>query len=75
MLTALEPEREVMAKKRTAPQPSAPKGTVFSIKGSPEWRDWMAMLADHARTDMAKLVDSLLVEYARKHNLPSPPRR
>lgn len=75
METATRLGRGAMAKKQAKMEPTGPKGTAISIKGSDEWRDWVSVLADHARTDTAKLIDGLLVEYARKHGLPNPPKR
>ena len=37
--------------------------TALTIKGSPEWRDWVAEGADYCRTDTSKLVDAALVHY------------
>jgi hypothetical protein len=44
---------------------SGEKPTAITIKGSLEWRDWVDRGASHCRTDVAKLVDSALVDYLR----------
>jgi hypothetical protein len=38
---------------------------VVTLKGSTEWKAWVDDLAGHCRTDVSKLIDSALVEYAR----------
>jgi hypothetical protein len=55
-------KRTITAKKRPAP-----RDVVFSLRGSPEWKKWVDLLAKHCRTDVAKLIDSALVDYARTH--------
>lgn len=41
------------------------KPTVVTIKGNPEWRDWVDKGARHCRTDVAKLIDAAVVDYLR----------
>jgi hypothetical protein len=41
------------------------KPTVVTIKGNPEWRDWVDRGAKHCRTDVAKLIDAAVVDYLR----------
>jgi len=59
----------------TDPEATPPLPTVVSIKGTAAWRDWVQLLAEDARTDAAKLIDSLLAEHAKKRGLPAPPKR
>jgi hypothetical protein len=38
-----------------------------TLKGSAEWKAWVDDLADHCRTDVSKLIDMALVEFAKGH--------
>lgn len=40
-------------------------GIVVTLKGSQEWKAWVDDLANHCRTDVSKLIDSALVDYAK----------
>jgi hypothetical protein len=40
------------------------KGSVFSIRGSLEWRDWVNRLAVHKRLKVADVIDQALIRYA-----------
>lgn len=53
-----KPAPKKMARNRTGEKPTA-----ITIKGALAWRDWVDRGASHCRTDVAKLVDSALVEY------------
>lgn len=37
---------------------------VLTVKGNPEWGDWVRGFAAHKRTDVAKLIDLALVKLA-----------
>ena len=53
-----------------------PKGNVFSIRGSEEWRAWVGRLADHDRLKVADVIDKALVAYAKEQGFDEPaPRR
>jgi hypothetical protein len=48
----------------------------MTIKGRPEWREWVDRAATFCRTDVAKLVDAALVEYLKQRGFDEPaPRR
>jgi hypothetical protein len=48
----------------------------LTIKGRPEWRDWVDRGAEFCRTDAAKLVDAALVEYLKQRGFDEPaPKR
>ena len=50
--------------------------TALTIKGRPEWRDWVDRGAEFCRTDVAKLVDAALVEYLKQRGFAEPaPKR
>ena len=53
-----------------------PRPTALTIKGRPEWRDWVDRGAEFCRTDVAKLVDAALVEYLKQRGFGEPaPKR
>ena len=63
-----------MAKKK--PMKAEKKITVVSLKGTPEWRDWLQEGAEQCRTDVAKLMDAAVIEYLVKRGFTkSPPKR
>lgn len=55
-----------MAKAKSKPTPEKPRPTALTIKGRPEWRDWVDRGAEFCRTDVAKLVDAALIEYLKQ---------
>lgn len=60
-------EATVMAAKRKASQPK-PKKTlaiVVTLKGTTAWKAWVDELADVCRTDVSKLIDAALVDFAK----------
>jgi hypothetical protein len=59
----------LVAKKKTVRgKPISPKGSAIAVtlRGSPEWKEWVEALARHARLDVAKVIDRALVDFARK---------
>jgi hypothetical protein len=57
-----------MTKKKptTRAKPAAERKTIaVTIKGDPEWKEWLEDLAGHCRDDVAKVIDKALVEYAK----------
>ena len=53
-----------------------PKPTALTIKGQPEWREWVDRGADFCRTDVAKLVDAALIDYLKAKGFKeAPPKR
>ncbi len=67
-----------MAKPRKAPKPKTAPGRLavaFTLKGSPEWKAWVEELANHSRTDVSKLIDLALVEYAKARGIRDAPKR
>jgi|PeaSoiMetatran63_FD_contig_21_141789_length_252_multi_22_in_0_out_0_1 hypothetical protein len=57
----------VMAKRKaTKPKPAAErKAIAVTIKGDPAWKAWLDGLADHCRSDVAKVIDKALIGYAK----------
>jgi hypothetical protein len=72
-------ETAVMARPKGRPKKVGglnPRPTALTVKGNLEWRDWVERVAEHCRTDIAKLVDAAIVEYAEKRGFAEkPPRR
>jgi hypothetical protein len=67
-----------MAKKKTArSKPAADRKSIaVTIKGSPEWKEWIDGLAEHCRLDVAKVIDLAVVEYAKAEGYdPKAPQR
>jgi hypothetical protein len=61
-------EKKPGRSKRTSPQKS-----VHVVKGSDEWRDWLARLTDFSRMPTSVLVDVALKEWAERNGFPDPP--
>lgn len=69
-----------MPKKKTkasTPKSAAPgrRESVIGLKGLPEWKVWLARLAEHRRLSMADVIDQALVDYAAKYGFEPPPKR
>jgi hypothetical protein len=65
-----------MAKGKAKAAQVNPRPTALTIKGRPEWRDWVDRGAEFCRTDVAKLVDAALVEYLKQRGFDEPaPKR
>jgi hypothetical protein len=41
-------------------------GIAVTLRGSPEWKEWLEGLAFHCRLDVAKVIDRALIDYAKK---------
>jgi hypothetical protein len=61
-----------MAKKKAArAKPAAVepregrKAIAVVVRGGPDWKAWLEGLAYHCRTDVAKVIDRALIEYAK----------
>jgi hypothetical protein len=64
-----------MAKKKTGAKTSARK-SITTLKGSPEWAEWLEGLAVHFRTTVIGVIDRALAEWAETNGYPvKPPRR
>lgn len=62
--------------KAAAPPPRDEREWIVSIKGSPEFRDWLYELADQERMTAVQLIERAVVEYARNVKFPKPaPKR
>lgn len=58
-------------------KPKKPKGPkTIGIRATWEWADWLERVAKHCRTDVAKLVDAAVADYARSKGFTEgPPER
>jgi hypothetical protein len=64
------------SKKKTeeTPKGAKPKGSkTVGFRATYEWADWLERLARHSRTDVAKVIDAALTEYAKAHGFKEPP--
>jgi hypothetical protein len=69
-------EMGTMAKAKAKGARENPRPTALTIKGRPDWRDWVDWGAEVCRTDVAKLVDAALVEYLKQRGFDEPaPKR
>lgn len=66
----------MMAKAKPNAARENPRSTALTVKGCPDWRDWVDRGAEFCRTDVAKLVDAALVEYLKQRGFGEPaPKR
>jgi hypothetical protein len=71
-----------MAKKK-APEPGSEiksevtkvRETILSLKGSPEWSQWLGDLSTKLRTTKAGIIDRALAELAERNGFREPPER
>lgn len=64
------------SKKMGRPPIDRPKvPNALSVRGTQEWRDWLAEIAETLRVTPTQLIDMGLAEIAAKHKLKPPPRR
>jgi hypothetical protein len=64
-------------KKRTSsPRSEAPKPRHVVIRSNEEWSGWLERVAAYFRTDVSKLLDMSVTEFAKSRgfNEPPPPR-
>lgn len=72
-------EIETMTKKKTPPA-GRPKVTrtreqILSMRGYPEFKEWLSEFAHFKRTDMVAVIDQALVAYAKAEGFKAPPDR
>lgn len=51
------------------------KHGILSIRASSQWRHWLHLRSAELQISQAEMIDLMAEEYARKHDLPLPPRR
>jgi hypothetical protein len=66
METMVMSRKKATRPKLAASKPqSERKAIAVVIKGGPDWKAWLEGLADYCRTDVAKVIDKALTEYAK----------
>jgi hypothetical protein len=67
-----------VAKKKTIPKPAPPdtRAIIVTLKGNPEFRDWLNRLADFDRSTAVQVAEKGMVCYANKVGFTEPaPKR
>jgi hypothetical protein len=64
-------------RKKPGPRPSerGPLAIVWLIKGTPEWRSWLARFAESQGTTPTAILDRMLEREARRAKFDPPPSR
>jgi hypothetical protein len=59
-----------------APTARGARKSITTLKGSPEWAEWLEGLAIHFRTSVTGVIDRALAEWAKEKGYPvKPPPR
>ena len=66
---ALEPTSEMKT------EASKVRETILSLKGSPEWSQWLGDLSTKLRSTKAGIIDRALAELAERNGFREPPER
>ena len=56
-------------------EPRKARETILSLKGTPEWSQWLGELSAKLRTTKAGMIDRALAELAERHGFREPPER
>jgi len=51
-------------KAEKARKPDRPAIAV-TLRGGPDWKEWLEGFADHCRSDVSKVIDKALIQYAK----------
>ncbi|MDR3618236.1 MAG: hypothetical protein P4L85_02725 [Paludisphaera borealis] len=62
---AMPKRKTTNPKTETEKPPGGRKAIAVVIKGGSDWKTWLEGLADHCRTDVAKVIDQALIKYAK----------
>jgi hypothetical protein len=68
----------LMAKKKAParrPEPEPVRKNIISIRGTEEWREWLAEYASFRRVPVTSLIDQVLAESAKRDDFKAPPER
>ncbi len=73
----MEPAVLMPPKKRPRGRPKSEvkRGTIISLKGTPEFGTWLAAFADHCNLSQAETMGQALVSYAEVRGFRPPPKR
>src|SRR4051794_28924331 len=69
------PKSKVDPKAAPKAEVSGVRSAVTNIRSTPEWKEWLGRFADHARKDLADLIDEAVLRYARGEGFELPPKR
>ena len=58
-------KKAIRAKPAAVKPQTERKAIAVVIKGGPDWKSWLDGLANHCRTDVAKVIDKALIQYAK----------
>jgi hypothetical protein len=65
-----------MGRPKRKPLKNPPTYRTIGIRATTEWSEWLEKVAQHCRTDVSKLVDQAVLDYARSHGFDeTPPSR
>jgi hypothetical protein len=65
---------QVGRKKKANPAVAPAKGfRPVGLRASVQWAEWLERLAKHCRTDVAKLIDAAVTDYAQARGFLEPP--
>jgi hypothetical protein len=59
-------------KKKPGPVPTGRLPVALTVKGSPEWKEWIEAGAKFCLTDVSKLVDIAVTKYLREQGFDKP---
>jgi hypothetical protein len=59
-------------RKKPGPEPSGRLPVALTVKGSPEWKEWVEEGAKFCLTDVSKLVDMAVTTYLRGQGFDKP---
>lgn len=51
------------------------KHGILSLRASSQWRHWLHLRSAELQITQSEMIDVMAEEYAKKHDLPVPPRR
>lgn len=60
-------------KQKSSPEPEPLKPRTVGVRCTNEWAAWLERGAKHCRTDVAKLIDSSVVDYLKARGFLEPP--
>jgi hypothetical protein len=71
------PKKSSKASPAKAPKPKGPRDlpTIFSVKGTPAFNEWLSAFADQLRTTRAQNFDRAMAVWAEQNGFRPPPKR
>lgn len=74
-VTKSESDPEPRVKPGPKPKAGGALPNVVSMRGTPEWREWLGRLSEKCRATPSGLIDRALAELAKREGFEEPPRR